>query len=183
MKALREIGLRKAARYGLTTLLMVVFRALLFPQLRTLYLRLLGARIGRNVIIHGVRFFNCYHTGFRGLRTGDDCFIGDESLVDLYDRVTLSDDVTIAERVTILTHTNVGYETHPLQKHFPTITAPVTLERGCFIGAGVTILPGVTVGECAFVAAGGVVTENVPAWTLVGGVPARVIRKIEDDTP
>jgi acetyltransferase-like isoleucine patch superfamily enzyme len=86
--------------------------------------------------------------------------------------------VTLAERVLILTHTNVGYHDHPLQSAFPPFAAPVTIERGCFVGAQVVILPGVTIGAGSFVAAGSVVTESVPARTLVAGVPARPLRSL-----
>jgi tetrahydrodipicolinate N-acetyltransferase len=55
----------------------------------------------------------------------------------------------------------------------------VAIEAGCFLGANVTVLAGVTIGSESFVAAGSVVTEDVPPRTLVAGVPARVIRTIE----
>lgn len=60
-----------------------------------------------------------------------------------------------------------------------TIPARVVLERNVWVGSNATILPGVTVGENAVIAAGAVVTKDVPANTVVGGVPARVIRTIE----
>jgi hypothetical protein len=78
VKALGEIGLRRAARFGFFTLAMVPYRALLVPQLRAPWLRLLGARIGRRAVLHDVRFFNLYRTGLRGLHVGEDCFVGDE---------------------------------------------------------------------------------------------------------
>jgi acetyltransferase-like isoleucine patch superfamily enzyme len=56
--------------------------------------------------------------------------------------------------------------------------APVILRRGCYLGACAVILPGITVGERAVVAAGAVVTRDVPAGKIVAGVPARVIRDI-----
>lgn len=154
---------------------------MLFPQLRAPYLRLLGARIGAGTIIHDVRFFNVYRTGFRGLEMGRNCFIGDECLLDLADRIVMADHVTLSERVIILTHTNVGYRDHPLQAHFPSMSAPVRLESGCFVGVNATLLPGITVGEGGVVAAGAVVTEDVPPWHVVGGVPARVVKKLRPD--
>ncbi|HET8645921.1 MAG TPA: acyltransferase [Vicinamibacteria bacterium] len=178
MKALHEIGWRKAFRFGFYTLALLPYRAALVPPLRALWLRLLGARIGPRTIVHGVRFFNLYRRGLPGLSVGRECFLGDECLLDLAEAVVLEDQVTLAERVLILTHTNVGYADHPLQAHFPPQAAPVTLRRGCFLGANVTVLPGVTVGERAFVAAGSVVTADVPASTLVAGVPARVVRPL-----
>lgn len=60
-----------------------------------------------------------------------------------------------------------------------TIPARVVLEANVWIGANATILPGVTIGENAVVAAGAVVTRDVPANTIVGGVPAKPIRLIE----
>jgi maltose O-acetyltransferase len=178
MKALEEIGWRKTIRFFFSTLFIAGFRLLIFPPLRRIALQLAGAKIGVDSVIHDVRFFNAYRAGFTGLTLGKRCFIGDECLIDLADQVILADDVTIAERVTILTHTNVGYTSHPLQKFFPPSSAPVQLEHGAFVGVNSTLLPGVTVGECAFIAAGSVVTESVQAWTLVGGVPARVIRQL-----
>jgi acetyltransferase-like isoleucine patch superfamily enzyme len=90
----------------------------------------------------------------------------------------LEDQATLAERVLVLTHTNVGYHDHPLQRHFPPMVAAVVVEAGSFVGAGATLLPGVRVGRGSFVAAGSVVTENVPPATLVAGVPARPLRSL-----
>jgi acetyltransferase-like isoleucine patch superfamily enzyme len=178
LKALGEIGLGRAVRFGFFTLAMVPYRLALFPQLRSLWLRLLGARIGAGAILHDVRFFNLYRRGLGGLSVGRDCFLGDECLIDLAEAVVLEDQVTLAERVLVLTHTNVGYQDHPLQRHFPPMAAAVVVEAGSFLGAGVILLPGVRVGRGSFVAAGSVVTEDVPPATLVGGVPARALRTL-----
>ena len=178
MKALAEIGWARAFRFGFFTLAMVPYRLALFPQLRAPWLRLLGARIGRRSVLHDVRFFNLYRRGLAGLDIGEECFVGDECLLDLAEGVRLERQVTLAERVLILTHTNVGYHDHPLQAGFPAMAAPVVIERGSFLGANVTVLPGIRVGEQSFVAAGSVVTADVPPRTLVAGVPARPLRTI-----
>ncbi len=178
MKALSEIGGRRAARFGLLTLAMVPYRMALFPPLRALWLRLLGARIGRRTILHDVRFFNLYRRGLAGLEIGDECFLGDECLLDLADGIRLERQVTLAERVLVLTHMNVGYRDHPLQERFPPMAAPVVIEQGAFLGASVTVLAGVRIGSRSFVAAGSVVTADVPPGTLVAGVPARAVRPI-----
>lgn len=172
MKALGEIGVSRAARFGFLTLAMVPYRALLFPQLRAPYLRLLGAHIGKRTILHGVRFFNLYRRGLPGLSIGNECFLGDECLLDLAESVVIEDQVTLAERVMILTHMNVGYQDHPLQRHFPALAAPVRIGQGSFIGAGAIILPGLSIGSGSFVAAGSVVIKDIPARTMVAGVPA-----------
>jgi acetyltransferase-like isoleucine patch superfamily enzyme len=178
LKALAEIGWSKALRFGLFTAAMLPYRLLLVPQLRAPWLRLLGARIGRGTILHDVRFFNLYRRGLRGLEIAEDCFVGDECLLDLAEGIRLERQVTLAERVLVLTHTNVGYHDHPLQAHFPAAAAPVVIERGSFVGANATLLPGIRIGALSFVAAGSVVTADVPAGTLVAGVPARPLRKV-----
>ena len=87
-------------------------------------------------------------------------------------------DLQVGERVLVLTHTNVGYKDHPLQKHFPASASPVRIESGSFVGANATLLPGITVGAGSFVAAGAVVNADVPPGTLVAGVPARHLRAL-----
>lgn len=88
--------------------------------------------------------------------------------------ITLEDDVLIGPKVNLIT-TN-----HPLSpaERRATLSHPICIKRNAWIGAGATILPGVTVGEHAVVAAGAVVSKDVPDHTIVGGVPARVIKSI-----
>lgn len=183
MKALSEIGWSKALRFLWFTLAMVPYRLALLPPLRAAFLRLLGARIGRGVVLHDVRLFNLYRRGPSGLEIGDECFVGDECLLDLAEGIRLEPQVTLAERVLVLTHVNVGYHDHPLQAHFPPRSAPVVVETGAFLGAGAIVLAGVRIGARSFVAAGSVVTADVPPGVLVAGVPARVIRSLEPGTP
>jgi maltose O-acetyltransferase len=178
VKSLDEIGWRRAFRFGFFTLAMVPYRLALVPPLRAPWLRLLGARVGRRTVLHDVRFFNLYRRGLAGLEIGEGCFLGDECLLDLAEAVRLERQVTFAERVLVLTHTNVGLADHPLQAHFPASAAPVVVESGAFVGANVTVLPGVRIGRESFVAAGSVVTADVPPRTLVAGVPARAVRAI-----
>jgi acetyltransferase-like isoleucine patch superfamily enzyme len=180
MKALHEIGIRKAVKFGCMTLFLLLYRLMIFPQLRRPFLRMLGAKVGKNTVIHRVDFFNHYRKGFPAITLGNDCFLGDGTILDLADTIHVEDQVTIAERVTILTHTNVGYIDHPLQGFFPSFTSPVTIKAGSFVGACVTILPGVRIGRQSFIAAGSVVTKDVPDHVLVGGVPAKVLRDLSD---
>lgn len=179
MKAASEVGWGRLARFGAMTLAMLPYRLALFPPLRAGWLRLLGARIGARVVLHDVRFFNLYRRGLAGLSVGDECFLGDECLLDLAEGIVLEGQVTLAERVLILTHTNVGYKDHPLQRHFPASAAPVRIGAGSFVGANATLLPGITVGAGSFVAAGAVVNADVPPGTLVAGVPARRVRALD----
>jgi acetyltransferase-like isoleucine patch superfamily enzyme len=173
-KALGEIGARRAWRYGLGQVQESLLRfSLLPPQLRVALLRLYGASVGSASIVHPVTFINLYRTGWRGLRAGRECFVGDECLFDLAEPISLGDQVTLAERVMILTHMNVGYRDHPLQERFPAHSARVEIGSGSFVGAGAIILAGVRIGERSVVGAGAVVDREVPTDGVVAGVPAR----------
>jgi acetyltransferase-like isoleucine patch superfamily enzyme len=76
--------------------------------------------------------------------------------------------------VTFITHTDVGKS--PLAGRIPASHAPVIIRSGAYLGSGVTVLQGVEIGEQAVVGAGALVERNVPAGTVVAGVPARPIR-------
>ena len=179
MKALEEIGINNGVKFVLFELIRIVFSLMPIPPVRKLFLQVLGAKIGQETIIMNIKFFNWHHEGPGGLSIGKESFLGDETLIDLYGPVTIEDKVTIAQRVTILTHINVGYKDHPLQKYFPKKVGKVTIKSGSVVGASVTILPGVTIGSNSFAAAGSVVTKNVESGVLVAGVPARVVKKLK----
>lgn len=184
MKAVNEIGSKKTIRFVLFSLAQVVYHRLIlhlffFPPVRKLFLQILGAKVGENTVIMEVKFFNWYHRGPSGLKIGDDCFIGDETLIDLYDEVILENQVTLAPRVTVLTHMNVGYRNHPLQQAFPKMSKPVVFKSGCVVGAGSIILSGITIGKESLIAAGSVVTKDVPSNCLYAGNPAKLLRKIK----
>jgi len=176
VKALSEIGPRRALRFVWSRFLLAIFRVTPFPPLRSVFLRLCGATVGTDTILHRFTLINVDRGGFSALRIGNKCFIGDEVLVDLAAPVILEDHVTLAARVVILTHLNVGYKDHPLMARFPSRTASVTIERGSFVGAAATILPGCNIGPEAFVAAAAVVNREVTHREVVGGVPIRTIQ-------
>lgn len=89
--------------------------------------------------------------------------------------ITIEDNVLIGPRVNLIT------ENHPLEPldRRALICQPILIKQNAWIGAGATILPGVTIGENAVVAAGAVVAKNVPSNTVVGGVPAKIIKAIQ----
>lgn len=178
MKVVNEIGVKKTFKFFYLSLAMAVFDLLLFPPLRVCFLRLLGARVGKHVVIHKARFFNYYRKGFKGLSIGDFCFIGNDVLIDLADEVCLASHVTLAERATLLTHINVGFKDHPLQKFYPATSKPVNIDQGAFVGVNATILTGIHIGECAFVSAASLVNKDVPPYTVVAGVPAKSIKSL-----
>lgn len=178
MKALNEIGMRRALRFALGEILDVLLAVCWLPQLRSAVLRLFGARLGRDTIIHRIRLLNWDRGSLRNLTMGPCCYIGPDCLLDLAAPIRCGAHVTLAPRVTVLTHANVGYRDHPLQTAFPSRTAGVTIGDGVFVGACSTLLCGVVLGPRCCIAAGSVVTQSVEAETLVGGVPAAPLRRI-----
>jgi acetyltransferase-like isoleucine patch superfamily enzyme len=85
----------------------------------------------------------------------------------------------VGARVLFLTS---GHEIGPSERRAgPVHSSPITVEDGCWIGAGSILLPGVTIGRGSIVAAGSVVTKDVAPDTLVGGIPARPIRELDFD--
>jgi len=88
--------------------------------------------------------------------------------------IIIEDNVLIGPKVNLIT-TN-----HPLDpaERRATISHPIVIKKNAWIGAAATILPGVTIGENSVVAAGAVVSKDVPPNTIAGGVPAKVIKAI-----
>ncbi|RIY34528.1 DapH/DapD/GlmU-related protein [Psittacicella gerlachiana] len=90
--------------------------------------------------------------------------------------ITLEDGVLIGPRTNLIT---ASHPLAPAQRHDLEI-APIVIKKNAWLGANVTVLPGVTIGENAVVAAGAVVTKDVPANTVVAGVPAKVLKQLLD---
>jgi len=129
----------------------------------------------------------CIPTGLRlalyramGVRIGRGVFVGLDSWLDdqFPELITLEDDVVVSFRVTVVVHDDARRMDAILPGQGDGTVAPVTLKRGCYLGAGCIVLPGVTVGERAVVGAGAVVTRDVPPGKVVVGSPARVVRDI-----
>lgn len=108
------------------------------------------------------------------VKIGRNVVIMNNSLFMAAGGITIDDDVMVAANAQLISNN------HDLYDHQVLTCKPVHLKRNCWIGAGATILPGVTVGENAVVAAGAVVTKNVEPNTIVGGNPAKIIRRLSD---
>ena len=128
-----------------------------------------------NQIDKTTRIFPPFYTNFGWFITlGKNVFINHGcSFLDM-GGITIEDDVLIGPGVNLVT------ENHPLDPsdRQTLLLKPIIIKRNAWIGASATILPGVTVGENAIVAAGAVVSKDVPGNTIAGGVPARVIKHI-----
>lgn len=124
-----------------------------------------------------VRMFPPFYTAFgKTTRVGKNVFVNFGCTFLDQGGITLEDGVFIGPGVKILT------EAHPEQPEIrhTLLTRPVIIRRKAWIGAGDIILPGVTVGENAIIAAGAVVTKDVSDNTVVAGVPARILRTINN---
>ena len=116
-------------------------------------------------------------TGGTDIGIGRNVFINQNCTIYDLGGVDIGDDVMIGPNVSIITS---GHPIEPSRRHECVVAKPIRIERNVWIGAGATIIGGVTVGENAVVGAGSVVTRDVPPNTLVGGNPARVIRSIAE---
>ena len=139
---------------------------------RVLYRYLFRMRIGKHSSIH-------WRARFRKpgkLVIGNNCVIGEFAMIDARSGVVVGDTVNIAGNVTIYT-----LEHDPDSPTFAVKGGPVIIDDYAYIGSHVVILPGVHVGYGAVVATGAVVTQDVPPYHIVGGVPARFIRERNRD--
>jgi len=120
-----------------------------------------------------------FHAGFgSNVHLGDD-FFGNVNLTFVDDvEIVIGDGVMIAPGVTLAT---TGHPLHPaLREDFRRFSRPITIEDKVWIGANVVVLPGVRIGYGSVIGAGSVVTRDVPPMSLALGVPARVVRTIDD---
>lgn len=143
-------------------------------EVRTLFSQLIGKDVDKGFIL--IPPF--YTAGGDEIRVGRNVFINQNCTFYDLGGLDIGDDVMIGPNVSIIT---TGHALKPSLRRSVTIGKPIVIERNVWIAAGATIIGGVTVAENAVIAAGSVVTKDVPANTLVGGNPARVIRSIGDD--
>lgn len=130
-----------------------------------------GKEIDKSTVI-----FVPFHTNFgQHINIGKRVFINHAcTFLDL-GGITIEDDVQIGPKVNLIT------ENHPLDpsQRKTLDLKSILIKRNAWNGAAATILPGVTIGENSVVAAGAVVNKNVPDNTIVGGIPAKIIKHIE----
>lgn len=121
------------------------------------------------------------------IHVGKGCFANYNCIFLDVSPITLGDGVWIGANVTLATpnHPFISSErlvaSYPDGEHDLEYSEPITIKDGCWICSGVTICGGVTIGENSIIAAGAVVTKDIPPNSIAAGVPAKVIREIDED--
>lgn len=162
-----------AIKVRFTSLALYIFAGTSFKRLRMLCLKLAGADIGRDVIIRK----NCEVRNPKGLKIQAKASIGNRVLLDAREGLEIQESAVIATGAYIWT---LHHDYNDV--NFKSVGAPVTIGHHSWICSRAIILPGVNIGEYAVVASGGVVTKDVPAYAIVGGVPAKIIGHREEKT-
>ena len=142
-------------------------------EIREIMGRLIGKKMDDSF-----RMFPPFYTDFgKNITVGRDVFINSGCHFQDQGGITIGDASLIGHNVVLAT---INHDLSPLknrENHY----APIVIEDHVWIGSNATILPGVTVGRWAVVAAGAVVTTDVEEFTVVGGVPAKEIRKVSQE--
>jgi len=143
-----------------------VFSSFPSQTVRVAFLRLLGAKIAKGVPVYG----GCEFRNPIGLTIGTGSSIGHRAILDARRGLTIGKYVTLATEVMIwsLQH---DYN----DPGFSAIGGPVVISDYAWLGSRCIILPNITIGEGAVIAAGAVVTKDVLPYTVVGGIPAKII--------
>jgi len=146
--------------------------------LKKLFLQLQGAKIGRHIV-----FYPGVSIGWaKNLTIEDDVDLASDILITTKGGVSIGNRVWIGYRTVILSSNHTIPKGHnPLfidskRTVLEDTLKPVTICDDVWIGCNVTILPGVTIGTGAVIAAGSVVTKDIPPFSIYGGVPAKLIR-------
>ena len=142
-------------------------------EVRALFSELIGKTVDDSFLL--IPPF--YTTGGADISVGRNVFVNQNCTFYDLGGLDIADDVMIGPNVSLITS---GHPLEPSRRRAFTIAKPIVIERNVWIGAGATVIGGVTVGENSVVAAGSVVTKTVPPNTFVGGNPARVIRSIAE---
>lgn len=135
----------------------------------------LGCQVYRTANIKPGLILDNVNTKYGNLVIEDNCYVGKKVFFDMVCKIILKQNSVISAGVTILTHQDVG-EDRPLYRYYKRREGNVVVEEGCWIGANSVILCGVKLGKNSVIAAGSVVTKDVPDYTVVGGIPAKTIK-------
>ena len=147
-----------------------------FGWLRPAVYRAVRIRIGSKTRIYGKMDIEGAGGILANVSIGAECMLTTPVYLNASGEIRIGDRVTIGHHVVVITDDH--RMDNPHKRGGDRYTAPVVIEDGVWVGARVTILPGVTLGRGCVVAAGALVVHDVPPNTLVGGVPARTIKEL-----
>lgn len=161
-----------------------LFLRLLFKAYRRVLMysyRPLFKRHGRNFV-----FDPFGHYSFETIEVGNDVFIGPRAILSATKSgIIFGNKIMLGPNVTIMggdhNTSQVGRYMYDVDEKLPENDLPVTIEDDVWVGTGAIILKGVTIGRGSIVAAGALVTKDIPAYSIVGGIPARVIKMRFDE--
>lgn len=163
-------------RWKLAQLLLSPFPNFTGNRIRAEVLRLFGFNIGENVCFWGLPTLIGKGKFYAHLAIGHGCLFNIQCFFDLAANITIENNVVLGPQVMLITGAHqIGDAAFRLG---PLTPKPIQIKQGAWLGARCTVLPGVTIGEGAVVAAGSVVSKDVAPNTLVGGVPAKIIRAL-----
>lgn len=147
-------------------------------SIRALLYRLVGFKIGRGAyIMDSLELLSGSPNFYSNLTIGSNTLFSSHVTINLDEKVIIEDNVTISPFVRIYTGTHdIGPSSNRCKRN--PIAKPVIIEKGCWIALGVTILPGVRIGRGSVVAAGAVVSKDVPPDSFVSGVPGKVTKTL-----
>ncbi len=146
-------------------------------RLRPRLYRLGGLRIGRGTVLSGSLHLTGNGSPAKCLSIGQNCYLNEGVAFNLGGDIVLEDGVSVGMECLFLTVTHaIG---RPTFRAGQSECKPVRVGCGAWLGARVTVLPGVSIGEGAVVGAGAVVTRDIPPNVLAAGVPARMLRALE----
>lgn len=151
-------------------------------RLRVKILRIAGFRIGEKSVIMGKPRFIGSGNFVKNLKVGRLAFVNVDCFFDLAAPIMIGENVSIGPQAMFITGAHeIGDEDNRCGGLEP---RPIIIGDGVWLGARCIVLPGVSIGRGAVVAAGAIVTKDVPANTMVAGVPARVMKSLPlDDLP
>lgn len=160
--------MKKKVYYGIVLICNMFINKVPSRRFRNFVYTLLGAQIGKNTVLNR----RCELLSPNKLVLGNNCAIGWFCQLDARGCINIGNNVVIASYVKLITGSH-----DPDSADFQAYFKKIIIHDRVWIGTGAIILPGVEIGEGAIVSAGAVVTKNIPPYTIVGGVPAKVIRK------
>lgn len=142
-------------------------------EIRKLFSLLIGKPIDKTFAMFPPFYTDCG----KNISVGKNVFINSGCRFQDQGGITISDGVLIGHNVVLAT---LNHDINP-KKRSSMQPAPIIIGKNVWIGANATVVPGVAIGDGAIIAAGAVVTKDVPANVIVGGVPAKIIKNIETD--